>query len=93
MTPASKVPKFIYVPSNTTKVDTSFAGKEELRMVKEAQIFNYSRGGAPLGKAFTAQLLLLIVLLEVLFQVAPFMKLMKMTMILILKRLDIWHCA
>ena len=35
---ASKMPKFIFVPKNTTKVNTSFAGKEELRMVKEAQI-------------------------------------------------------
>ena len=32
---APKAPKFIFVPNNTTKVNTSFAGKEELRMVKE----------------------------------------------------------
>ena len=51
VTPASKVPKFIFVPRNTTKVDTLFVGKEELRMVKEAQIFKDSKGGAPLGKA------------------------------------------
>ena len=92
-TPIDKGSKFIFVPKNTTRVDASFEGKDELRMLKEAHIFKDSRGGAPLGKAFTAQLLLLIVLLEVLFQVAPIMKLMKMTMILILKRLDIWHCA
>ena len=36
---------------NTTKVDTSFAGKEDLRMVKEAQDFKDSRGEAPLVKA------------------------------------------
>ena len=50
MTSASKVPRFIFVPRNTTKVNTSFAGKEELRMAKEAQIFKNSRGGAPVGK-------------------------------------------
>ena len=42
---ASKVPKFIFVPTNTTKVNTSSVGKEELRMVKEAPIFKDSRGG------------------------------------------------
>ena len=47
---ASKMPKFIFVPRNTTKVDTSYAGNEELRMVKEAPIFKDSRGGAPDGK-------------------------------------------
>ena len=46
----SKVPKFIFVPRNTTKVNTLSTGKEELRMVKEAPIFKDSRGGAPVGK-------------------------------------------
>ena len=47
---ASKMPKFVFVPRNTTKVDTSSAGKEELRMVKEAPIFKDSSGGSPVGK-------------------------------------------
>ena len=47
---ASKVPKFIFVPKNTTKVNTSFAGKEELRMVKEAQNSKNFKGGALVGK-------------------------------------------
>ena len=38
------------MPKNTTKVNTSFAGKEELRMVKEAPIPEDSRVGAPVGK-------------------------------------------
>ena len=45
-----KVPKFIFVPRNTTKVDTSSAGKEEWRIVKEAPIIKDSRGGSPAGK-------------------------------------------
>ena len=44
------MPKFIFVPRNTTKGYTSSAGKEELRMVKEAPIFKDSRGGSPVGK-------------------------------------------
>ena len=47
---APKVPKFIFVPKNTTKINTSFAGKEELRMVKEAQISKDFKGGALVGK-------------------------------------------
>ena len=47
---ASKVPKVIFVPRNTTKVDMSSAGKEELRMVKGAPILKDSRGGSPVGK-------------------------------------------
>ena len=50
-TPIDKGHKFIFVPKNTTKVDTSSAGKEEVQMVKEAQVFKDSRGEAPLGKA------------------------------------------
>ena len=42
--------KFIFVPKNTTKVNTSFAGKDELRMVKEAQTSKDFMGGALVGK-------------------------------------------
>ena len=91
---APKAPKFIFVPYNTTKVNTSFAGKEELWMVREAQISKDFKGGALVGKTdLLHQLLLLIVLLEVLFQVPQFMNLIRMVMPLISKKLDIWHCA
>ena len=50
VTPIVKGPKFIFVPKNTTKVDASFVGNEEVKMVKEDQVFKGLLGAAPYGK-------------------------------------------
>ena len=56
-TPIDKGPKFIFVPKNTTKVDTSFIGKEEVKMMEEDRISNGSKEDVPCGKvkAFDSQ--------------------------------------
>ena len=95
VTPASKVPKFIFVPRNTTELNTSFTGKEELRMAKEAPISKDSNGGAPVGKTtFTPPIVYTNSIAGGPFPSFTIHEFDKNDDALDFeKKLDIWHCA